>query len=58
MKGSTVQGRVLQAGAMNAHNTFEQPNVVTPQPFSGARLTADGLEILLPQMSVVVLEVM
>jgi alpha-L-arabinofuranosidase len=44
---------------MNAHNTFDQPDVVQPQPFDGARLTADGLALTLPKMSVeVALEVM
>jgi alpha-N-arabinofuranosidase len=53
-----VVGRVLCAGAMNAHNTFEQPEAVKPQTFGAARPTADGLEIVLPQMSVVALDVM
>ena len=57
MKGSKVQGHVLQAGAMNAHNTFEKPNEVKPHEFSGAQVSGDGLEIALPKMSVVVLEV-
>lgn len=57
MKASEVKGRVLQADVMNAHNTFEQPEVVTPQPFNGAMLTADGLDVRLPKMSVVALEV-
>jgi alpha-N-arabinofuranosidase len=57
LKCSQVQGRILQAAAMNAHNTFEQPNAVTPTSFNGAKLTADGIELLLPKMSVMVLEV-
>ena len=58
IKGSHVQGRVLQGTAMNAHNTFEQPNQVQPQPFSAAQLAGDELSIRLPKMSVVALEVM
>lgn len=57
MAGSSVQGRVLQGSAMNAHNTFDNPNEVQPKPFNGAKLNADGLEIVLPKMSVVALEV-
>jgi alpha-N-arabinofuranosidase len=57
MKAGQVMGRVLQGETMNAHNTFDQPNVVMPQPFNGAQLTADGLDIRLPKMSVVVIEV-
>lgn len=58
LKGSQVQGRILQATAMNAHNTFAQPNAVTPQPFTSAQLTAEGLTLTLPKMAVVALEVL
>ncbi len=58
LKAGKVEGRVLHAGAMNAHNTFAQPDAVKPQPFSGAKLTAEGLKIVMPKMSVVALEVM
>jgi alpha-L-arabinofuranosidase len=57
LSGTRVQGRVLHASAMNAHNTFEQPNIVEPKPFNGATVNGDGLEITMPKMSVVVLEV-
>ena len=42
---------------MNAHNTFEQPENVKPQTFSAAKITADGLEVVMPKMSVVALDV-
>jgi alpha-N-arabinofuranosidase len=48
---------VLRANAMNAHNTFEAPNAVQPVAFGGARLSGEELEITMPRMSVVVLEV-
>jgi alpha-N-arabinofuranosidase len=57
MKVKAVQGRVLQAGAMNAHNTFQKPNAVKPAPFTGATISGEELEIQVPKMSVVVLEV-
>ena len=57
MKGRAVGGRILQAGTMNAHNTFDQPNGVAPKPFTGAQLVDDGLNITLPAMAVVALEV-
>ncbi len=53
---SSVSGRVLTAPAMNAHNTFEQPNAVQPTPFTGARLSGSTLSVQLPSKSVVVLE--
>jgi alpha-L-arabinofuranosidase len=40
---------------MRAHNTFEDPDVVAPAPFHGARLSGGALTIDLPPMSLVVL---
>jgi len=57
VKSSRVAGRILQADAMNAHNTFEKPDAVKTKDWNGARATADGLDLTLPKMSVVVLEV-
>jgi alpha-N-arabinofuranosidase len=57
LKAGQVSGRVLQGAAMNSHNTFEAPNAVQPAAFSGAKLAAEGLEIALPKMSVVALEI-
>ena len=51
----SVAGRVLTAGAMNAHNTFEAPNAVQPAAFGGAAVKGDTLEVKLPAKSVVVL---
>lgn len=55
--GSQVKGRVLQGSVMNAHNTFDQPNAVAPKAFDQAKLNADGLEITVPKMSVVAVQV-
>lgn len=52
---SRVQGRILTAPAMNAHNTFEEPEAVRPAPFEGARLAGETLTVELPPRSVVVL---
>lgn len=51
----SVSGRVLTAGAMNAHNTFDAPATVAPTPFNGAKLEGDTLTVTLPAKSVVVL---
>ncbi len=58
LKGRTVEGQALHAAAMNAHNTFEQPDVVKPQPFNGAKFTAEGVEFVIPKMSVIALDIM
>ncbi|MGW8267657.1 MAG: alpha-L-arabinofuranosidase C-terminal domain-containing protein, partial [Longimicrobiales bacterium] len=51
-----VQGRILTAAAMNAHNTFEDPDVVRPVPFDGGRMEGGRLIVTMPPKSVVVLE--
>jgi alpha-N-arabinofuranosidase len=51
-----VSGTILTADAMDAHNTFDQPEAVKPQSFSGFALENERLSINLPRMSVVVLE--
>jgi alpha-N-arabinofuranosidase len=49
-------GRILTAPSMTAHNTFDAPHAVEPAPFSGASLSGDHLNVTLPALSVVVLE--
>jgi alpha-N-arabinofuranosidase len=53
---TAATGRVLTAGAMHAHNTFERPDAVRPAPFEGARLAAGALLAVLPPKSVVMIE--
>lgn len=57
MKGGTLSARVLQGDAMNAHNTFAQPNRVEPKPFHGVTQNAEGLALVMPRMAVVAVEV-
>jgi alpha-N-arabinofuranosidase len=51
-----VSGEVLTASAVNAINTFDQPNTVKPAPFSGSKLQGAQLSLTIPAKSVVVLE--
>ena len=53
----TVTGRVLTAATMQAHNTFDQPEAVRPEPFQGFTNKGGRLSIDLPAKSVVVLEI-
>ena len=48
-------GRVLTAPAMNAHNTFDDPDLVTPQPLGGIELKGNLLTVAIPAKSVVVI---
>lgn len=56
LKPSRVSGRILTAGDIDAHNTFEKPDTVKPVEFTGARLAGNGLEVRLPSKSVVALQ--
>ena len=59
LAGSTaksVTGRILTAPATNSHNTFDQPHVVEPAAFTGAKLDGTTLTVALPAKSLVVLE--
>ena len=51
----TAKGRVLTSAQMDGHNTFDQPDVVRPQPISQLRVTNDKVEVALPARSVSVL---
>ncbi|WP_159888420.1 alpha-N-arabinofuranosidase [Paenibacillus puerhi] len=52
----SINGTILTADVMDAHNTFDQPEAVKPQDFTGYRLENGKLSVELPAMSVVVLE--
>jgi len=59
LRGATATsatGRVVTGPAINSINTFEQPDVVRPQPFTGARVANGRLSVTLPPRSVVALE--
>jgi alpha-N-arabinofuranosidase len=48
-------GRVLTAGTMQAHNTFDSPDQLRPVEFRDYKLTDAGFTVTLPGKSVVVL---
>ena len=43
---------------MNAHNTFEDPNVVVPSELKSIKMIDSTIEVKLPPMSVVVLTIL
>lgn len=57
LNAASVSGRILTADAMNARNTFEQPDAVKPAAFSDFEKTGDGLVLHIPAKSVVVMEI-
>ena len=52
-----ASGQIITAPVMNAHNTFEKPHVVEPKAFTSMRVQGEQVDVTLPPMSVVVLEV-
>ena len=56
LKASKVTGRILTSAKVQDHNTFENPNSVTPKPFKNASLSKGSLKVSMPPNSVVVLE--
>ncbi len=65
LQAKTVTGRILAAPqtksstapSITAHNSFEHPDAVRPQAFTGAKLSGAALTLTLPAQSIVVLEV-
>jgi len=55
--GGTVTGRILTGATMDAHNTFDAPDVVKPVAFTGATLSGGTLSVTLPAKSVVMLDI-
>jgi alpha-L-arabinofuranosidase len=53
----SIAGQVLAADKMNAHNTFDSPEIVKPAKFSDYSIADNTLNVVLPPMSVVVLAV-
>ena len=56
-ENADVSGSILTAPVMNAHNTFDAPETIKPEAFSGASLKDSRLRVSLPPMSVVVLTI-
>jgi alpha-L-arabinofuranosidase len=54
---TNISGQILTAKEMNAHNTFDHPKTVEPKKFADFALKGKDVSIMLPPMSVVVLEV-
>jgi len=52
-----VTGTVLTAKELNTHNTFENPDMIKPDDFRGARLNRNTLTVKLPPASVVMIEI-
>ena len=56
IKAGTVTGEILTAERINDHNTFEEPHLVEPATFNGAKLKGNKLYVNLPAKAIVSLE--
>jgi len=52
-----VVGQILTAAKFNDINTFEQPDKIKIAPFNDAKIKDEKLTIVLPPLSVVMLEI-
>ena len=53
---TSATGRLLTAPSMQAHNTFAAPDAVTPVTLGGVTLAGGALELRVPAMAVVIVE--
>ena len=51
-----VSGRILASGNISDHNSFDEPEKITPASFNAATIKNGILQVILPPHSVVVLE--
>jgi alpha-N-arabinofuranosidase len=52
----TLKGNIITSKEMNAHNTFTNPDVVKITDFKDAKLNGNSIDVNLPALSVVMLE--
>ena len=57
LKAKNVQGRILTADKIQAHNTFDQSEQIRPKTFDKLSMDGEVLTVKLPAFSVVVLTV-
>ena len=51
-----VEGQLLTAPTITAHNTFAAPRTVQPTAFTGARIQGNTLQVALPARAIVMLK--
>jgi len=56
-KDTKVNGTILAATSINAHNTFEIPNAVSAMPFKNIKLIANGLSLNMPANSILSIKI-
>ncbi len=57
VRPTAAKGRILTAEALDAHNTFAEPERLAPGEFAGAKVAQGVLTVELPAKSIVVLSI-
>ena len=57
VEAGEVKGTLLTSDVMDGHNTFGNPERVSPVPFDGVKIRKSSIQVTLPSKSVVVLEI-
>jgi len=55
-KYAEIKGRILSTSDIKDHNSFEQPNKISPVAFKGFKMDGNELVVTMPAFSVAVLE--
>ena len=53
----TVTGSIVTSASVSDYNTFDQPGIIKPAAFTGAKKRGNKLAVVLPPKSVIMLEV-
>lgn len=57
VKINKINGEILTSAQFTDYNSFDNPNKIFPKKYNGAKQTPVGIELSLPPLSVVVLEI-
>jgi alpha-L-arabinofuranosidase len=55
VKIKTVSGKILTAPAINSYNTFEKPDLVKNESFSGYKINGNTIALEMPERSIITL---
>lgn len=55
--GSITNSRILHGKTITDHNTFDRPNVVSPEGFTGAEISGSKIKLTIPARSLILLTV-
>jgi alpha-N-arabinofuranosidase len=51
-----ISGKILTSSKVQDHNTFDNPKNVVPKNFNDASISGNNIKLMMPPISVIVLE--